>query len=368
MGLTLIAAIISAAALALGRDFFIPIALALCFHALLRPAVRALERLRFPAWLGASVVMLGTLVVLFFAGVLFSSTVKTFMAQAPSSIAKAREKLSSMGTPIRKLTDAAAGRDSMPAQDSTRAQDSSSAPDSTPRQGQGRRAQAPPPPSASAASSGGSGPSLIAAILGQGASFVALVVEVLVLLYLLLAAGNRVFRKLIRSMQAPDDKRTASDVLHETESIVSRYLVITALINVGQGLAVGLAMWAIGMPNPLMWGLLTFALEFIPFLGGAINVVLLLITAFTTFDSLGQILLAPGLYLLITTLQNNVVSPFAYGGRLKLNPVAIMICVLFWFFIWGIPGAFLAIPIAAMMKVLGDQIPRLAPLAELLGD
>lgn len=354
MGLTLIAAVVSAAALALGRDFFIPIALALCFHALLRPAVRALERLRFPSWLGATVVMLGALVMLFVGGILLSSTVKSFMAQAPSSIAKAREKLATMGTPIRKVTDAAAGRDSMPADDSSGQRN--------------HRQPAPTPPAPPPAATGGPGPSLIAAILGRGASFVALLIEVFVLLYLLLAAGNKLFRKLIKSMQGPDDKRTASDVLHETESIVSRYLVVTALINIGQGVAVGLGMWAIGMPNPLMWALLTFALEFIPFLGGAINVVLLLITAFTTFDGMGQILLPPGLYLLITALQNNVVSPFAYGGRLKLNPVAIMVFVLFWFFIWGVPGAFLAIPIAATMKVLGDQIPRLAPLGELLGE
>jgi predicted PurR-regulated permease PerM len=157
-------------------------------------------------------------------------------------------------------------------------------------------------------------------------------------------------------------------VLHDTESIVARYLIVTALINLGQAAAVGVAMWAIGMPEPVMWALLTFVLEFIPYLGGATNVGLLLITAFTTFSSTGRILLPALLYLVITTLQNNVISPYAYGGRLKLNPVAVMICVMFWWFIWGIPGVFLSIPIAATLKVLGDQVPRLAPLAELLGE
>lgn len=352
MALTLIASILVAAALSLGRDLFIPIALALCFYALLRPVVRALEGLRVPTWLGATAVMLGMLVLLFFGGVLLSNTVSGFMEQAPASIAKAREKLQTMGGPIRKVTDAAAGVDSSASQ--TR--------DSTRRAGHPAPPPPPPPPS------GGAGPSFIATILGQGASFVGALVEVLVLLYLLLAAGNPLFGKLLTMARRPGDKRTASDVLKETEAIVSRYLVVTAVINVGQGIAVGLAMWAIGMPHPLVWALLTFALEFIPYLGGAINVVLLLITGFTTFDSAGQIVLAPLLYLVITTLQNNVVSPFAYGDRLKLNPVALMICVLFWFFVWGIPGVFLAIPIGAMLKVLGDEIPKLAPLGEILGD
>ena len=113
-------------------------------------------------------------------------------------------------------------------------------------------------------------------------------------------------------------------------------LSVTALINVGQGIAVGLAMWAIGMPDHFIWGLMTFVLEFIPYLGGAINVG-----------------------------QNNVVSPYAYGNRLKLNPLAVMIFVLFWWFIWGIPGVFLAIPIAATLKVLGDQVPSMAAMGEL---
>jgi predicted PurR-regulated permease PerM len=205
-------------------------------------------------------------------------------------------------------------------------------------------------------------------VLGQGSAFITGLIEVLVLLYLMLAAGNMLFRKLIKVVPGPDEKRTASDVLHQTESIVARYLVVTALINLVQAIAVGLAMWAIGMPDPLMWGLLTFTLEFIPYLGGAINVALLLVTGFTTFSGTGQILLGPALYLVITTLQNNVISPYAYGDRLKLNPLAGMICVLFWWFIWGIAGAFLAIPIAATMKVLGDEVPRLAPLGELLGE
>lgn len=194
-----------------------------------------------------------------------------------------------------------------------------------------------------------------------------LVVQVVVLLYIMLAMGAKLFGKLVKVMPGPDDKRTAGEVLHQTESIVSRYLVITALINAGQGVVVGVAMWAIGMPNPLIWGLLTFVFEFIPFLGGIINMALLLVGGLTAFTSVGRIVLPAIVYLVITTIQNNVVSPFAYGDRLKLNPLAVMIFVLFWWFIWGVPGAFLAIPIAATLKVLGDQVPRLAPMGELLG-
>ncbi|HTI04049.1 MAG TPA: AI-2E family transporter [Gemmatimonadales bacterium] len=340
----LVAAILAVAALAIGKEFFIPIALAFCFHALLRPVVRGLEGLRIPAWLGATAVVLGALVVIGGGVWALSGPVGTFLERAPASISKAQAKIRAMGRPFQRVSDAASG--------------------------QGPATAAAPPSQASAPPAAGSAPvpPLLATLLGRGTLFVTGLLEVLILLYLMLAAGGTLFRKLVKVVPGPDDKRTVSDVLHETESIVARYLLVTAVINVAQGIAVALAMWAIGMPDPWMWGLLTFALEFIPYLGGAINVGLLLVTAFTTFTSTGAVILPAALYLVITTLQNNVISPYAYGGHLKLSPLAVMICVMFWWFVWGIPGVFLSIPIAATLKVLGDQVPRLAPLGELLGE
>src|SRR5712664_537329 len=258
----------------------------------------------------------------------------------PSNIAIARRKLREIGRPLDRLSAAAEGTPAVP--------------------------PAAPPPVQTGA--GPAVPSLFAQLLGRATTVVTGLLEVIVLVYLMLAAGNMLFRKMVKLLPAPDDLRTATDILNRTESIVANYLAITALINVGQGIAVGLAMWAIGMPDPFIWGLATFVLEFIPYLGGAIIVGLLLISGFSVFSGLGQVLLAPAIYLVISTLQNNVVSPFAYGNRLKLNPLAVMIFVLFWWFIWGIPGAFLAIPIAATLKVLGDQVPQMSPLGELLGE
>jgi len=343
--INLIAVILSVAALAIGKEFFIPVALAFCFHALLRPVVRSLERIKLPAPAGAAIVVLGALALVIGGGWALSGQVSGFMQKAPKSIATARAKLRDIGRPLDRLTDAAAGNSAAP----------------------GRVPNAPPPPPPTPEARPAV-PSVFTALLGQATAVVALVLQVLVLLYLLLAAGNMLFRKLVNVVPGPDEKRTVSDVFHETESIVARYLTVTALINVVQGVAVGLVMWAIGMPDPVMWGLLTFVLEFIPYLGGAINVGLLLITSFTVYSGMGQIVLPPALYLVITTLQNNVLSPYLYGNRLKLNPVAVMICVMFWWLIWGIPGVFLSIPIAATLKVLGDQVPRLRALGELLGD
>src|SRR5216117_1151235 len=344
----LIAVGLSVTALALGRAFFIPLALALCFQALLTPLVRGLARLRIPPPAGAAIVVLGALAVLVVGAWALSGPASEWVDQAPSNIATARRKLREIGRPLDRLTAAAEGTP-VPV-----------APNAPPP------APAPPPPTQAAP--GPAVPSLFAQLLGRATTVVAGGLEVIVLVYLMLAAGNMLFRKLVKLLPAPDDLRTATDILNKTERIVANYLTITALINVGQGIAVGLAMWAIGMPDPFIWGVVTFVLEFIPYLGGVIIVGLLLIDGFSVFPGLGQVLVAPAIYLVISTLQNNVVSPYAYGNRLKLNPLAVMIFVLFWWFIWGIPGVFLAIPIAATLKVLGDQVPRMGTLAELLGE
>jgi predicted PurR-regulated permease PerM len=172
---------------------------------------------------------------------------------------------------------------------------------------------------------------------------------------------------MMRVLPAAADRRAAAKVANDTETAVAGYLVATALINVGQAAAVGLAMWLIGMPDPALWAVLTFALEFIPYLGGALMVGLLALVAFTTFTGFWHILAAPGSYLAITTIQNNLVSPVVYGKRLRLNPVAVFVGVLFWWTLWGVPGAFLAVPIIATAKVLGDHLPALGPLGEFLG-
>src|SRR4051812_8813341 len=242
LSIQLIAAILVVAALALGHEFFIPIALALCFHALLRPVVRFLEGIHVPTALGAALVSLTALALIVVAGFGLSGPIRGFMERAPESIAKARVKLHEMGTPFRRVSDAAAGRDSTQQQA-----------DSSARQpGRARAAPPPPPPPPAPTPSGDGavGSSFVATVMGQGSAFLAGLIEVLVLLYLMLAAGNMLFRKLIKVVPGPDEKRTASDVLHQTESIVARYLVVTALINFGQAIAVGLAMWWIGMPDP----------------------------------------------------------------------------------------------------------------------
>jgi predicted PurR-regulated permease PerM len=104
----------------------------------------------------------------------------------------------------------------------------------------------------------------------------------------------------------------------------------------------------------------------VPYLGAAFMLFILSVVGLATFQSLGHAALAPLAYLLITTLQNNLISPIAYGRHLRLNPVAVLVGVMFWWFLWGIPGAFLAVPLVATAKILGDHVRGLSAMGEFL--
>lgn len=335
--LVVLALAAATAGLYYGRDVFVPLFMAAVFTALLRPVVRALERARLPTAIAATLVVLTSLALLAGAVYAFSGPVSTWVSDAPRIAATARHKLGSI-----------VGRDGPLAgvlqEDSAR--------------GEAGQGGASPP--------GGGG--LASKAFGTTTSLVATFVEVLLLVWFLLASGTLFQRKLLHVLPLPWEKRAALDVLDQTESVVSGYLFTTLLINLGQGAAVALAMWLIGVPTPLLWGMMTVAAEFIPYLGATAMLLLLTAVGLATFPDALHVLMPPGAYLLISTLQNNLVSPVAYGRRLKLNPVAVLVGVMVWWTLWGVAGAFLAVPIVATAKVLGDRLHGLEALGEFLGD
>jgi predicted PurR-regulated permease PerM len=211
-------------------------------------------------------------------------------------------------------------------------------------------------------------PSLIARIFGTTQKFLVAAMEVLILLYFLLAAGDLFLQKLIKVLPNLRDKQKAVEIARKTEASISTYLLTTFAITFTEGVVVALAMWALGMPNPLLWGAMVVVLEFIPYLGALIMTAILTLAALTVYDTLGQALLVPGVFLGINVIQGNFVSPALLGHRLALNPVALLVGLTFWFWIWGLPGAFIAVPLLATFKIFCDHIESLAAVGEFLGE
>jgi len=138
------------------------------------------------------------------------------------------------------------------------------------------------------------------------------------------------------------------------------------MINILMGASVGVSMYLIGMPNPLLWGVMSGLLVFLPYIGALIGISVVTIVAFLTFDSFGRILLVPAIYIALETLQGQLVTPLVLGLRFTLNPVAIFVWLIFWGWMWGIVGAILAFPMLMIFKIFCDHIQPLASVGEFL--
>ena len=321
------------------REFLIPIVFALLLNFLLSPAIRRLARWHIKPPLGA-----GFVVVLLVGGMGFgvyqlAGPAQRWAASAPQSFAKAQRKLRSIIRPMQQVS-----RNVEQAANAVGAPSSERKPEVVVQ----------------------AGPSLSSRLFGTTQRIVAGLVEIFILLYFLLAGGDLFLQKLIKVLPHFGDKVKAVEIARATESTVSAFLGTTLLLNIAEGIVVAFALWLLGMPNVVLWGVMVACLEFVPYLGAAAATVVLGVAGLAQYDQIGHALMIPGAYLAINLLQSNLVTPMMLGHRLTLNPVAIFIGLAFFFWIWGVPGAFLAVPILATLKILCDNIASLAAIGEFL--
>ena len=204
-------------------------------------------------------------------------------------------------------------------------------------------------------------------LLGQTQGFLVSGGVMFVLLFFLLASGDMFLRKLVTVLPRFENKKLAVEISRQIEHDISRYLLTVTLINAVFGSAVGLSMYFIGLPNALLWGVMAGLLHFIPFLGAIVGISVVTLVALVTMDQLTSILLVPSAYLGLNLLEEYLFFPFLIGRRLLLNPVVIFIWLIFWGWLWGIPGALMAVPLLAIFKIVCDHIEPLAAVAEFLG-
>jgi predicted PurR-regulated permease PerM len=197
-------------------------------------------------------------------------------------------------------------------------------------------------------------------------TFLAGVGETLVLLYLLLASGDLFLQKLVHLMPTLRDKKRAVEISHEIQQNISKYLFSVSLINMGVGLLVSGGLYFMGVPNAAMWGMLVAVLNFVPYFGPVVGVLLLATVGLLTFDTLWKGLLPPAWYLLIHLLEANLITPVLLGRRFTLNPVVIFVSLIFWTWLWGVPGALLSVPILVSIKVVCDRVPAMSHVSKLL--
>ena len=323
--------------LSISSPVLIPLTLAVLISMLLAPVMGVFDSLHVPRPLSAAIVM-----ALFVGGLSIgayglSGPARDWLQKLPESGAKINSMLKSIKQPFQQIQAATEEL----ASTTTRAR-----PVTT------QRVQL-------------STPGLTERLVGGGAQVAATISVVFVLVYFLLSAGDTFLRKLVTVIPTLRDKRKTVEIIRNIESDISFYLVMMLMVNAGLGLGVAAITAVLGIPDPLLWGTLTTVLSFAPYIGELAIAVALFVASMVTFDTLSQSLIAPIAYLLMMSTVHLAI-PFIVRRRLLLNPVAIFVGIIFLGWIWGIPGALLAVPLLASFKTVCERVGPLNPIAAFL--
>lgn len=315
------------AACYVAAEIVLPIVLAFVLSLVLQPTMRMLERIHLPRGIAAMLMILVLFGTLGGLGAALSVPATSWAQKLPTGIPKLEERLSFLSRPIaafEKFTDQAQGL----------------------TQGDG--------PKAVPVTVQGSG--LSTELLSGTRSFASGLLETVLVLFFLLVSGDTFLRRLVEILPRFKDKRQAVDISKQIESDVSAYLFTITIMNLAVGVATGAVMALCGVGDPLLWGTVAFLLNYIPILGPMTGVVVFLLVGLLSSSSLWGAFLPAGLYLLIHLVEGETVTPLLLARRFTINPVLVILSLVFWYWMWGVPGAILSTPMLAITKIICDRI------------
>jgi predicted PurR-regulated permease PerM len=333
----------------------LPFILAVVLALVLGPAMHLLSRrLRIPRAIAALMLIVALISMVGGLGFALSVPASGWIARAPESIPRLIEKLNFLQKPILLMERGMHQLEDM----------ITSAPGGTPSAGQ-------LPPTMAAPQS----PDMSGSIVNIGSSvlergrraFLGGGFTLMLLLFFFLASSDTLLRRIVEILPHFDEKRRVISIVAEIERNISRYLLTITLMNVMVGLLAGLTVWLLGMPDPLLFGTLAFLLNYIPIIGPAIGVTIYFFVGIFTFPSILEALVPAAIYLGIHVMEGETITPMLLARRFTLNPIMVISSLMFWDWLWGIPGALLSMPLLAVTKIVCDHIDALTPLGHLLG-
>jgi len=315
------------AACYVAAEIVLPVVLAFVLKLVLQPAMRALERLHLPNGVSALLIILTLFGSLAGLGVALSGPAASWAQKLPSGIPKLQERLTFLSRPlaaVEKFADKAQGLT------------------------QGGQLKAVP------VTVQGSG--LSDQLFSGTRSFASSLLETVLVLFFLLANGDVFLRRLVEILPRFRNKRQAVDISQHIERDVSAYLFTITIMNLAVGVATGTVMALCGVGDPVLWGTVAFLLNYIPILGPMTGVVVFLLVGLLSVDALWLALLPAGLYLTIHIIEGETATPMLLARRFTINPVLVILALVFWYWMWGVPGAILATPMLAITKIICDRV------------
>jgi len=340
--LAAILAVLGIAGLQFASSLLVPIVVAVLLTLLLNPLVRSMCRYGVAEPVAAGIIVFGTVILIAASVVVLAGPATEWLRQAPATMHRVEGKLRAI-EPVSTIQATASSLANLAGIGSA---DSAAA-----------TIQVVP-----------SAPGPLQKVGWTTAHVVGGILTVVFLTFFLLASGSMFRRKIAYLFPGGSQRTRIKRALFEIEQQMSRYLLINTLISIGFGLATWALLAALGVPNPVLWGAVAGVLNFIPYLGAIVTVVLIGIVTIATFDGTQQTVLACGGFLLIDLVKGHFVSPMVLGRRMPLNTVAVLLALLFWGWVWGIMGVIIAVPVTVMIQVICSHSERFRGLAIVLGN
>jgi predicted PurR-regulated permease PerM len=175
-------------------------------------------------------------------------------------------------------------------------------------------------------------------------------------LFFLLAGQLELRARFVSMFGERESKLRFLRIMNDIEKHLTGYLVVVSIINAGLGIIVGVGAFLLGLPNPAIFGLAAAVLNYIPYVGPAVMVVILFSVGLVSFPSLGQAFLAPLGFVALTTAEGHFITPTIVGRRITLNPLLVFLALAFWTWLWGPVGAFLAAPLSIVGLVVFNHL------------
>ncbi|MEP6609092.1 MAG: AI-2E family transporter [Burkholderiaceae bacterium] len=319
------------------REIVLPVAIAIILTFLLAPLVRGLRSRGVNDALGAAVVVFGLLLILGLLASRLAAPASAWISRAPTSVQQWIESYETFRRSVPFLA---------PPQVALRSA-------VTPK---GRAAAEIVPAPATAAPDALKdritieGIALTGSLIKQAAWIAVSAVATVILLFFLLASERWL---MARTVEAIPKRRVRVAVLggfRAAQRDIARYLGTQAMINAGVGIATTFAMTAVGLPSPVLWGVIIAVLGFIPYLGPLVFIVLLLLAGTITFTTFGEIIAPAVAYAIINVIESNFVAPWIVGRRLEMSPLFVFLAVMVCAWMWGVAGAFLAVPLLVIIR------------------
>ncbi|MBI1359033.1 MAG: AI-2E family transporter [Alphaproteobacteria bacterium] len=337
--LTVLSVVAIGVLLYVARAYMLPIAAAFVFAVVLAPLCGRLEWMKIPTPLAALLALIIASGVAYAGFSFIAAPAAHWLDDAPKTLKKAEAQIHKFQEPLKTVSNISHEVDGL--------------------------SLAPTTPKARTVVV--QGPELTESLIASAQVIAIQGAFVLVLTYFFLATREDFRLKLIAFQPKLQHRVRAARAFRDVEKRVSEYIATFSLINIGVGVAVGLACWQLKLPEPAMWGGIAAILNFVPYLGPAVTVGLMGLAGLATYDTLLQASFPILAYFAVNTIESNLVTPLVMSRRMTLNPLAIMLAVSFWTWIWGPVGGIVSLPLLIMLKVVCDHTPVMRPVGALIG-